>query len=182
MACFSGLESRKPSLQTTHHHPFSRPESWKPSIPRSKIQAFQDSSHENTSPSEATCHFQDSTLEKTPPEDGWPVFRDWSHENHPCKPPQKFGHDFFCDFWSSARPKNILFGIFSGRDWKLVCLAFELQGKQVCQGFLHFSTPLHRGPLAMDCAQTKRDTFLWVEAHMFSLKFGVCFNFCAKKP
>ena len=69
------------------HHPFSRPESWKPCIPRSKIQAFQDSSHENTSPSTATCHFQDSTPEKAPPWDGWLVFRDRSHENNPSKPP-----------------------------------------------------------------------------------------------
>ena len=64
MACFSGLESPKPALQTIHHHSFSRPESWKPSVPRSKIRAFQDSSHENTSPSEATCHFQDLTSRK----------------------------------------------------------------------------------------------------------------------
>ena len=35
-------------------------------ISRYKIQAFQDPSHENTSPSEATCHFQDSTPEKAP--------------------------------------------------------------------------------------------------------------------
>ena len=33
MACFSGLESRKPPFQTTHPPTFSRPEPWKPYIP-----------------------------------------------------------------------------------------------------------------------------------------------------
>ena len=54
MACFSGLESPKPALQTNHHQPFSRPESWEPCIPRSKIQAFQDPSHET--PRQARQH------------------------------------------------------------------------------------------------------------------------------
>ena len=67
MACFSGLESRKPALQTTHHQPFSRPESWKPYIPMQ----VQDPSY--TGP-ESWKHLakrgnmpiQDSTPEKTP--------------------------------------------------------------------------------------------------------------------